>query len=788
MLAHPTLAAAVVHDGRIRETNAPWNALFAVPAGVSVESHVATLFPNVAAADRFARGLQSDLAAPAAAARGEHLLMRRDGTAFVAEIVTRRLGDGDVVWQVRDLTVERTLRQELRDLEDYHRELSRRQDDVTFVIDRKGRISYVSASIEDALGHRGQRLLGKPFASLLDPAHAASAEQWLRAASGRGGEGPGNEASLKVRHRDGSVRDLACRASDCFGVPRIAGLLIHARAIDADRSPVPERRLDALVELVRAPSPVDGRVDAALNTIREGVDASSATFRPVAADGSSPVHAGNVAGPSVAKPEGGPLEVPVVNHGRHLGWLAVVASPPRAWSDADVDFVVAGAFVVALALETGSERERLSGRDPLTGLPMRAEALADLVEKLHERAPDATPAVIAVDLDRLCDLNEAEGLEAGDAAIRRAAEVLIDVAGPENFVARVDGDEFLLVVRDAKSRDLDAMVESIVGRLAAAEDGVPTIDASIGVARCTDDVANDGQTLLHQAARALGEAKERGGAKAVVFDRALADRVRFRTELAAGIEVALADDQFTIFYQPQVALDSGLVVGLEALLRWRHPTRGVLLPEVFMAEAFRRGLIDAVTKFVLAKVCAQAAAWRRAGTLGELPVAVNVSGRRFHDRRLPALVASALLRNGLPARALVLEITEQNLVGDEAQVDRVVKELARLGVRIAIGNFNAGHAASRFLRQVRVSQVKLDGGFVRDLPDDAESVICVAAFIDLARRLNYQVVAEGIETRAQFEHLRALGCGVGQGFHLGAPMPVPELEAWVASNRRDPIR
>ena len=257
--------------------------------------------------------------------------------------------------------------------------------------------------------------------------------------------------------------------------------------------------------------------------------------------------------------------------------------------------------------------------------------------------------------------------------------------------------------------------------------------------------------------------------------------------LDAEIDEALRRDEFTIFYQPQLSFSTGLVVGFEALLRWRHPTRGLLLPDAFIQAAFQRGLVDVLTKLVLTQVCERIASWRRASPPMELPVSVNVSGRQFHDRRLPALVASALLKSGLPARLLILEITEQSLGGDDNGIERVVLELSRLGVRIAIGDFNLGHASFRYLRQVRVSQIKLGSHFVRGLPDNAEDAVLVAAVVDLAHRLKYDVVAEGVETRAQFERLRAMGCESGQGFYLGAPLAADAIANYLSSNREKPV-
>jgi diguanylate cyclase (GGDEF)-like protein/PAS domain S-box-containing protein len=855
MLEHPTLAVAAMQKGRIRETNAPWKALFTLPP-VSVESHVATLFPNVTSADRFERALQSELATTQAGcliARSEHLLMRRDGGAFLAEIVIwlfsaedvdRPLG-GDAIWQVRDITVERTLRRELRDLEEYHRELSRHRWDMTFVIDRKGRISYASSSIEGALGYRVHGMLGEPFAALLDPAHVADAERWLRVASQSQADDDeipsGDGFPLQVLHSDGSVRVLACRTRDCFAIPRIAGMVIHARDVtvgavarnEAPRADVAGASLrTALIEIARSPSEGGSdRVTSLLASIGEPIAAAAVTFwqaaqtegppkwifrathRASAEDAVPPLLSGlgasdvdvllvldDLEDAPVGDPDakavlqatqiGALVEVPVVDDAQTVGWLAVAAAEPRRWSDAEVDFLVGGALLVALALREQPSYEEPSAvraTDKLTGLPDRVAAERHLADRIADAGRASPLVALVVDLDRLQDVNHDLGLSAGDVAIGRTAKTLKEIAGAEGFVARIGDDEFLLVVEGFDARQTDTLAQTILDRVgdAAGGDHV-SVEASIGVARFVDD-GTDAATLLLQADLAMREAKARGGRQVCIFNPRLAAGLRAQKDLDGEIEGALARNEFTIFYQPQIGFASGEVVGLEALLRWEHPTRGLLLPDAFIGAAFKGGLIDALTKSVLTQVCEQLAAWRRVGKLPELPVAVNVSGRQFNDRRLPALVASALLKSGLPARLLVLEITEESLIGDAAGIERVVKELSRLGVRISISDFNVGYASFKYLRQLSVSQIKLASGFIKGLPQDAESVIFVAAFVDLARRLKYQVVAEGVETRQQFEHLREIGCGVGQGFYLGAPLSAAEIDSFVASNQKSPV-
>lgn len=872
MLSHPTLAVAVIEKGRIRETNPAWRSLFALPLDIAVESHVATLFPNRGVADRFERALQAALidAGPASgggtvvAAAGEQTLIRRDGAPFFGEVVVtlldlcdvdRPLG-GDGIWQIRDVTVERALRRELRDLEDYHRELSRHQSDMTFVIDRKGRIAYASASVEEGLGYGVNTLLGEPFVFVLDPAHAAEAEQWLRAASRRhadGRVGSEDEFALHVRHGSGALRVLACRPRDCFDIPRVAGMVIHARTVTDDKAADVRgaetatrtgefgSALIALVQRFRAPASAAGAdttVRALVDAVRTRLDASAAVFRPVKGDDGaatgqafgevrstrdSSAAAALVEWPVPAAPTVEPpalhvwtdvdtdsiglaaerlhaagiaalIEVPVHEQGTVVGWLAVGASEPRRWTDAETGFVVGVSLLLADAVLPMSPNgvsdspPRLASGDALTGLPDRRAASDALTTRAA--VPDGGPcSVVLVDVDRLRDINTSRGLDIGDAVVRKVADVLVEAASGA-FVGRVDGGTFVVIVDGVAPRDVEGLAATLVGRIAgiANADGTRVaVDASVGLVHM--GVAEpEALSPMLQAELALFEAKARGGGRVVVYSAKLAADLRVRRALDAEIEGALARDELTIFYQPQIALRSGAVVGLEALVRWQHPVRGLLLPDAFMDVAFDRGLIDAITKAVLTQVCGQIANWRREGVVPELPVSVNVSGRQFHDRRLPALVASALLKSGLPARLLVLEITEQSLVGDDAEVDRVVKELSRLGVRISIGDFNVGQASFRYLRQLRVSQVKLDRGFVRQLPHDAESVIVVGAVVEVAKRLKYQVIAEGVETQAQYEHLRSIGCEVGQGFHFGAPSSADDIRAYLVSRTLPPAR
>ncbi len=854
MLEHPTMAVAVTEAGRIVETNAAWRSLFALPADVSVESHVATLFANVRVADRFEKALQAQLGGDASSAVAEQALTRRDGESFVAEVVFWPSGPDDAVrplaanaiWQVRDLSVERELRRELRDLEEYHRELSCRQWDMTFVVDRKGRISFASPSVEATLGHRVHALLGEPFMTLLDPAHAPAAATWLRTSAAQPACTDDEAACrdgyrLHVVDRQGEPRVLVCRMRNCFEVPRIAGMVIHARDATAEiadeRGAATTRERadalrDALVALAIEPvAPAPARVAALVEAARVRLGARVAAYDDRERSGlshvspereaSPPRVAGERAHPwqavdDIALAEPGVREAlarsgiaafaaaPVAVGGRVRGDLVVADGEPRPWSDGEIDFVVGIAQLIATALAMPDERvavpdaraepatpgkDAAASRDALTGLPDRAAARAWLERRVAALPRDGKLTMLSIDLDRLQDVNDRYGHEAGDDAIRRAAATLAAAIGDGGYVARVDGDAFAVVLANAGVKAVEETVAMLLDRLGVQPDeaDTPRVAASLGIARLPGD-ASDARTLWAYADLAMREAKRRGRGQASLFSARLAAAVRTQKALDTEIAAALARGEFVLFYQPQVSLATGLVVGFEALLRWRHPTRGLLLPDAFMDAAAERGLIEPITKSVVGQVCEQLAAWQRSPALADLPVGVNVAGHQFNDRRLPAVVAAALMRSGLPARLLVLELNEQALVGDEQDTARVVKELSRLGVRTAVGGFALAHGALRQLRQLLVAQIKLDRGFVDGLPSDEESDIVVTTIIEIARRLKCQVIAEGVETRAQFERLRTLGCEAGQGFHFGPPLAADDIAGFVANNRASPVR
>ncbi len=877
MLEHPTLAVAAVQKGRIRRANATWHALFALRTDVSVEPHLVTLFPSANSADRFERGLAGELAEKGMTARIEHMLVRRDGAAFMAEVVVHLFDPADAehalgadaVWQVRDITAERELRRELRELEEYYRALSTYQWDLTFVVDRKDCISFASPSVESALGYRPHAILGEPLFAMLEPENAAAGMQWLRSSRQPHDHRPRDSFPLRVAHKDGGHRVLSCRMRNCLDVPRIAGVVINARDVteevheEALARAAHERAVrlrERLFDLATAPpQPFDDRIRALLIATCEGLDTSSTSFWQARGESlllecrhshlsvnlatdASRVAPGRASG--IEEPLGhrfdpaespdyaneirtnrpivvndvrrhasiGPehqkrledagvsalLDFPVASDGRIVGMVSVnQAGGPREWKTEEIDFAGGISLLVALAIES-REREEAGERtafmalhDGLTGLFNRTHAERELERRIAvAKARNEALVVAMIDLDLFKEVNDSYGHAMGDALLVAVARVLVETAGSDALVARMGGDEFLVAFTETRAAATDATIQKLLDRIGG-EPLVGTIEqqvgASIGVA-CFPADGSDAEAMLLHADIAMYEAKNRGRSQAFVFNGRLADKLRLQRDLDAEIQGALGNGEFCLFYQPQLDFASGAVIGLEALLRWQHPKRGLLLPDAFMGAALHRGMIEPITKWVLMRVCEQIVAWRRLGDVVELPVSVNVTGRQFHDRRLPAIVASALMKSALPARMLILEVTEESLMGNDVATERVVKELTRLGVRISIGDFGVGYSSLDYLRRPLVSQIKLDRGFVRGLPNDAGSGIIVTALIEIARRLKYQVIAEGVETREQFEHLQAVGCEAGQGFYFGAPIPADEIRGYLQDDRLAGVR
>lgn len=420
--------------------------------------------------------------------------------------------------------------------------------------------------------------------------------------------------------------------------------------------------------------------------------------------------------------------------------------------------------------------------DPLTGLVNRAAAQARL------EAWEATnpPAVVAIDLDRFRVINEAHGMWVGDEVLRGVADRLRSATRVDDVIARVAGDEFVLVIEARSERQVrdvaDRVLEALAVPITVGGDPVP-LTASVGTA-----VAHPGdpaEIVLLNADLARARAKQLGGAQAVHFDTALRTASFETATLERELAAAIATDEFELHFQPLVAIPGRELVGAEALVRWHHPTRGVLTPAKFMRIAEANGQIQRIDQLVMAKAVAQIRRWDAAGLLPPaFRLSVNVSADRFRDRDFVETIGRDLAGGGLEDR-LRVELTETVVMGDEERAVEVMKALHAVGVQVSLDDFGTGWSSLAYLKRFPVDAIKVDRAFVDDIVVDSDDRAIVEVILRLAATLGLKSLAEGIETREQEAVLLELGCRYGQGFLYDRPLPAAAFERrWLVSAQR----
>ena len=448
----------------------------------------------------------------------------------------------------------------------------------------------------------------------------------------------------------------------------------------------------------------------------------------------------------------------------------------------------APAYQVAL-LEDVSERHRLQARlehqayhDSLTGLANRAMVTERLAKVFAGLAGQRRVGVCFLDLDGFKVVNDSLGHDVGDQLLKAVASRLTRCCGPGQLVARMGGDEFVIIVEDtAGEHDVAALADEVLTAMAApirVGDHELTVTTSIGVVE--RPVADTHPADLMQAADiTLYRAKAEGKARYAMFDRDRNDSEVARFTLSATLLAAIDRGEFFIDYQPLVWLKDGALRGVEALVRWRHPTLGVLGPERFIGLAEETGSIVQLGHWVLAQACQQARLWRdEFGDAAPL-VSVNLAPRQLHEPVLVTEITSILADNGLDPSNLQLELTEQSLMGDEAGPLKVLTKLYDMGVRIALDDFGTGYWNLPDLRRLPMHELKLAGSFAVGLQSRSDLVDqrIVAALVDLAHALELTVTAESVQTVAQFERFRELGCDAGQGSLFGLPGTAAQIDA-----------
>ena len=442
-------------------------------------------------------------------------------------------------------------------------------------------------------------------------------------------------------------------------------------------------------------------------------------------------------------------------------------------------------IIVRLALadrQTGAlERNRMLARtDDLTGLANRRGFYEEGEERIAEALGAARSiALLLIDLDRFKELNDTLGHAAGDDLLRDFARRLRDAMPRVALLSRLGGDEFVVLLPDGSDetharRAARRLAESLDAPFEV--DGLRTnVRASVGAAVGPRDGTSRAELLRH-ADIAMYQSKTRKTELEVYVPEE--DRhSRERIELAGQLPAAIDRDELVLHFQPKVELATGHVTGAEALVRWRHPSRGMLGPNEFLPLAEQHGLMRRLTLQVLRQALRQQAAWRKDGIA--LQVAVNISAANLLDPAFPGDVAEVIRRQATPGGALVFELTEDTLMADPQRALDVLAQLGEMGIGLALDDFGTGYSSLAHLKRLPVQELKIDRSFVLDMTTDAEDAVIVRSTVDLARNLGLHVVAEGVETAEAYEQLAASGCHAAQGYHLSRPLPAPELTRWL---------
>jgi len=472
------------------------------------------------------------------------------------------------------------------------------------------------------------------------------------------------------------------------------------------------------------------------------------------------------------------IAAPVRVTGEMAGSLVAHLPGPVDTYGEQRDQLAAFAQQVSLALTDARTVEAVheAHRDPVTGLPNRALFLKIFNRVLASRGDATDPtSVLFIDLDRFKAVNDSLGHEAGDQLLAAVAGRIRTCVRASDTTARLGGDEFAVLLHDSPIEAATAVGERVIAAVresfrVAGRDVF--IGASVGIA-ITRAASASSDVLLNQADLAMYRAKKEGPGMVVVFEPYMHTEALNYLDLRVDLQRALAEGEFRLQYQPLVRLDTGETEGVEALIRWHSPTRGLVSPIDFIPVAEEAGLIVEIGQWVLETSAAQVAVWRR--TFPDLMLNVNVSGHQLSHPRFADNVMRALAVAGLPSHAVTLELTESVLMRDPEAAVQALTSLRELGVQLSIDDFGTGYSSLAYLRELPVDELKIDRAFIARAELTGEDLALVRTIVELGHILGLRVVAEGIENAAQLDALRRLGCSLGQGYHLCRPRDAAEL-------------
>jgi len=668
------------------------------------------------------------------------------------------------------------------------RALIENSSDLVVVVGAGGLVTFTSPASNRLLGRSEQFFDAK---NPLDYMHPDDRPLALDVLANLSEEGPQVEPiEVRLLHADGSYRWFEILTRDLRGVPDIGGIVVNAREI-TDRKGAEQllARSEARFRaLVQNSSDVVAVIDhnafftyvspsitGMLGYKPDELVGTSALALLPAEEVTTMFHAH---GELIAEAfEQASAEIRVRN--RDGEWHTVDITITDLREEPAVAGIVLNARDVTVRKELESDLRKQALHDALTGLGNRAMFTGHVTNALGDEHDRHIVAVLFVDLDDFKTVNDSLGHDVGDALLILVADRLRACLRESDVAARLGGDEFAILLESAFSEDeVHRVAERVLASMREPyqiDEREMTVTASIGIAVSPDRTTST-EVLLRNADMAMYLAKDRGKDRSEMFEDEMHatayERLQLRTDLAHGIE----EEQLIVHYQPIVGLQSGRIHGVEALVRWQHPDRGLLSPDIFIPLAEETGLIVPIGRWVLGESCRQLAEWRRMFPEGTLRhMSVNLSVRQLQSEGIVDEVAALLVRHELDPKDLTLEITESMLMADTEITRRCLNGLRDLGVSLAVDDFGTGYSSLGYIKHLPVDTIKIDRTFVDGLGTEEGDEGVVRAVIALADGLNVKTVAEGIEGAVQLETLRALGCDLGQGYYFSRPVAADEL-------------
>jgi diguanylate cyclase (GGDEF)-like protein/PAS domain S-box-containing protein len=438
-------------------------------------------------------------------------------------------------------------------------------------------------------------------------------------------------------------------------------------------------------------------------------------------------------------------------------------------------------------VETEKQLHHIAHHDVLTDLPNRVLFLDRLKQALaRARWHGRTVAVLFLDVDRFKNINDTLGHESGDMLLRQFSRRLTSCLRERDTIARFGGDEFVILLDDiARMSDVEVLAQKILDKLASpivVNDNKLHVTASIGISLFPED-GEDSSTLLRHADLAMYRAKDDGRNSYEFYSSEMTAHAFERLNLENSLRQALEQQQYVIFYQPQINVLTGSVVGVEALLRWRHPELGLVTPDSFIPVLEETGLIVPVGGWVLHTACEQLARWRQQG-FTSLKLSVNLSNRQFCSADLGTVIKSVLAKNKIPHELLELEITESMMMSNEPLASALFEELVALGVQLSIDDFGTGYSSLSYLTKLSIDTLKIDRSFIVDVLSNEDDAAIAEAIVRLGQSLRLNLVAEGVETEQQLRFLESIDCHVMQGYLFCRPVPAEDIPDFILSQPR----